>query len=137
MARDNRYSEAIAGELLERLMNGESLRGICKDDHMPYAPAIFKWINDPKHADFKEKYILARQVQAEMFADELVSLSDDCIEDDAVRVARSKLKIATRQWTISKVLPNKYGDKTTTELVGKDGSPAFTINITQAESQLC
>ena len=58
--------------------------------------------------EFSAKYARARDVQAERFADELVDIAD---ESDSEDVSKAKLRIETRKWVISKILPKKYGDK--------------------------
>ena len=43
---------------------------------------------------------------------------------DAVAVARNKLRIDTRKWILSKMLPREYGDKL--ELSGDPDKPLYT-----------
>jgi hypothetical protein len=40
---------------------------------------------------------------------------------DMEAVARSRLRIDTRKWLLSKVLPKVYGERIITEITGKDG----------------
>jgi hypothetical protein len=66
----------------------------------------------------------ARELQAEHFADEIVDIADDGRNDFMMRVRergeefvdvnrehleRSKIRIATRQWVMERILSNKYG----------------------------
>ena len=54
----------------------------------------------------------ARAVQAERWADELVTLPDSLPENvTAEQVAVAKLQVDTRKWIIGKRLPKKYGDR--------------------------
>jgi hypothetical protein len=54
-------------------------------------------------------------------ADELLDISDGEKEDSAAD--RDRLRLDTRKWLLSKCLPKIYGDKTSTEITGKDGQP--------------
>ena len=53
-------------------------------------------------------YVRARDGQAEKYADEIVEISDAATPQDA-HVAR--LKVDSRKWVASKLLPKKYGDR--------------------------
>ncbi len=69
-------------------------------------------------------------------ADELLQIADDAtsditkLESDDGRevvnhehIARSKLRVDTRKWLLSKCLPKVYGDKLLNEHSGPDGAP--------------
>ena len=68
-----------------------------------------------------------------MLADDLVSISDENYTTvDGVRerlsseaIQRNRLRVDTRKWMLSKMLPKVYGDhtKVTNEHTGKDGGP--------------
>jgi hypothetical protein len=73
-----------------------------------------------KHEDFRQLYAIAKEVQLEGYADETIEIADDQSED----VNRSRLRVDTRKWHLSKLLPKRYGD-----LIGKYEAP------TQAENQ--
>ncbi len=81
-------------------------------------------------------------------ADETVEISDDGrndwmerqSEEDKERyvlngehVQRSRLRVDTRKWLLSKALPKMFGDKITQELTGKDGGPITTADLTDQE----
>jgi hypothetical protein len=93
-------------------------------------------------------YARAREAQAELYASEIIDISDDATQDElftdegkrvcnAEFVMRSKLRVDARKWVASKLLPKKYGDKVTQEITGKDGKdlPAGPTNIIIGEMQ--
>lgn len=136
MARPSDYCTETALKICERLVEGESLRAICRDEAMPGAATVFRWLE--AHSEFQEQYARAREMQADVFADELTEISDDGRndwmkrnhgEDDPGWVAngehiqRSRLRIDTRKWIASKILAKKYGDKLETTLQGPNGGP--------------
>jgi hypothetical protein len=68
------------------------------------------------------------------WADEIIDIADDAGRDVSVdnegnqrvngeAIARSRLRVDTRKWIMSKLAPRKYGDGATQELVGKDDGP--------------
>ena len=93
-------------------MDGRSLRAICREPGMPGRATIFDWLK--ANADFRRQYALARQVQADLLAEEALEIADDTsrdfIDDKPNReaIARAKLRIDTRRWLLSHLAPKKY-----------------------------
>lgn len=110
--RPSIYSQEVTAEICERLSVGESLVKICRDDHMPCKATVFKWLR--LYPEFMDDYTVAREVQAESHADEIVAIAD---EDE--NPARAKLRIDARKWVASKLKPKKYGNFDRLELSGK------------------
>lgn len=129
--RPSIYTEELAKTICLRLSRGESLRRICQEEEMPNADTIYSWVLENKGADaegrngFSEKYRRARDIQAEVMVEEMIAIADDSSRDtmfvtrgetelpmeDKEWTNRSKLRVETRKWYISKVIPKKYGDK--------------------------
>jgi len=123
----SKFSMKLAMEICNRLIGGESLRRICRDDNMPDLKTVWRWLQaEGRMFDiFRQQYASARVLQAETFVDEIVDIADDGCNDyvereiaegvvvinpDHEHLARSKLRIDTRKWYASKVLPKIYGD---------------------------
>ena len=125
LGRPSDYTTAIADEICTRLANGESLRAICssdRDDFVPHIGTVLRWVSE--NADFREQYVRAREIQAETLADDIISIADGPKEaDDSIKTARDRLRVDSRKWVASKLLPKKYGDKVQTE---HSGSIALT-----------
>jgi hypothetical protein len=138
MARPSEFSQETADAICERIADGESLRSICRDDEMPAASTVFKWLTDFK--PFSEQYAHAREAQADSLFDEMLDIADNAQndwmerrgEEDAGWVAngehiqRSKLRIDARKWMAGKLRPKKYGEKIEQTLVGPNGGPIKT-----------
>lgn len=136
MAPQFTYTPELADEICERLARGESLRGICGDEHMPSAATVLRWARDD-HEGFAQRYARARHTGYELLADELVEIADDGTNDyverqrergtfvelDAEHVARSRLRLDTRKWILAKMLPKVYGERIAHEHTGADGGP--------------
>lgn len=115
--RPSRYSEAVAAEICTRLSEGEALRSICADDHMPAVGTVCLWASEDREG-FSERYARALQARAWLWAEEIMDIADT--GDD---VNRDKLRVDARKWALSRLLPHRYGDRQTLEHTGKDGKP--------------
>lgn len=146
MARPTKYNLELADKICERLAAGESMRSIARDDDMPAAATLFKWLRE--HEEFSEQYANAKEESADALVEDMLDIADNQVEQpildpdtklpivdkdgnpimhrDAVSVNHARLRVDTRKWAASKLKPKKYGDKVTQELTGKDGGPIQT-----------
>ena len=130
--RPTRYTADTASTICSRLAGGESLRSICRDDTMPSLSTVMGWLFDGEHEEFSQQYASAREVQAEVWADEIVAIADDTTADlttdkdgkEIVRhenIQRARLRVDARKWIAAKLLPKRYGDKL--QHTGEGGGP--------------
>lgn len=136
--RPTTYSLELASIICSHIANGESIRAISAREEMPAMSSIFLWLSI--HKEFAEQYARAKEEQAELLADEIVSIADEEqvfikerdggmteVTFDSVAVARNRLRIDARKWVASKLKPKKYGDKLA--LGGADDLPAIQQNL--------
>lgn len=129
------YSEELATDICLRISQGESVRNITKDPKMPASSTIYKWLLDKDKKEFTEQYETACNTRAELMFEELIEIADDGKNDfmekqtangesytavDSEHISRSRLRVDTRKWYLSKVLPKKFGDKLDMTTNGKD-----------------
>lgn len=112
------YTEALADSICERLIEGESLRKICRDDDMPSAGTVCRWLADDMHEGFREQYARTRENQADTLFDDVLDIADSATVE-GVQVAR--LKIDARKWMAGKMRAKKYGDKLDVGITGEIG----------------
>ena len=138
--RPSIYTQELAETICNRIASGESVRSISRDETMPNGDTIYQWVL--KRNDFSEQYARARNTQAELMFDELLEIADDGTNDWEERrfggqtvevvnneaVQRSKLRVETRKWYLSKVLPKKFGDKLDLTTQG-DKLPTPILNV--------
>lgn len=144
MARPTDYTEEIAAKICDRLMGGDSLRTICKEDDFPVCSTVFLWL--AKHEDFRTIYAAARELQQEAYLEAMLEEACDRTGDlitvgegekqsqapNSANVARSKLIADNYKWIMARLAPRKYGDKITQELTGAGGAPlTAVINVTR------
>jgi hypothetical protein len=130
------YTEEIGDLICARLAEGESLNAICAGENLPAESTVRSWAVNPEHP-ISAKYRAAREVGYMKMADELLEISDDGSNDwmerrhgddkestwvvNGEHVQRSKLRVETRKWILSKALPKVYGDKVA--VTGEGGAP--------------
>ena len=111
------YSAAIVDELCARMAQGETLPQICRDAHMPNRQTVYAWAHT--RPEFLAKFNEARERLCDFWADEIVAISDDATNDwvqrehgvvlDAEHIQRSRLRVDSRKWLLSKLAHGKYG----------------------------
>lgn len=115
LGRPSRFSDAVASQILSRVIQGESLPFICRDPDLPPYKTVANWLfsQDQEIKPFQEAYARAKEAQGEYFVEQLLAISDDDSKDEKtpIQVQRDRLKIDTRKWLASKLLPKKYGDQ--------------------------
>ncbi len=107
--RPSKYTKELATEICERIAKGESLRKICKDKDMPDRRIVHYWLLSENKKEFYHQYEIACNIRAENMFDGLTEIAD--LPDEKESPNRSRLRVDTRKWYLSKVLPKKYGDK--------------------------
>lgn len=132
--RPSAYTPELAERICLRLAQGDSLRAICRDDDVPTKSTVLLWVVDDREG-FSDQYARARQAQALDYADELLEIADESNRDtykdedgkirtDHEAIQRSKLRVDTRKWVISRILRKVYGDSVA--LTGADGEGLFS-----------
>lgn len=140
--RPTKFTPELADLICKRVSEGETLLRICKEEDMPVRSTVHEWLlntGDPKMKLFSDNYEKAVNARAELMAEELMEISDDGSNDYMIRtgkngreyetintehVQRSKLRVDTRKWYLSKIMPKKYGEKLD---LTSDGKPVLPI----------
>lgn len=135
IGRPTKYTSKLCKEICSRIADGESVRRIVKDDNMPKSSTIFRWLLDERYKEFWEQYEKSRNIQAENMFEELLDIADDGTNDwlknknglmlNKEVVLRSRLRVDTRKWYLSKVLPKKFGEKLDLTSLGDKIIPIF------------
>jgi hypothetical protein len=111
--------------ILVELMCARTLTDTCRDPEMPALGSVYHWLaKDPD--GFGVRYRCAREIGAEVMADQTVDIADDREDDwirrtnedgtaevilDPARIRRARQRIETRRWRIARILPRTYGDR--------------------------
>lgn len=129
-----RRTKGLEDRVLARIANGETVKQIARDEDMPAQNTILYWVQSDEN--FKKRYDLAREIQVDIMFDEILEIVDDGTNDwierekaggritkevDKEHINRSRLRFEARKWYLSKMMPNKYGEKVQAEVTGRDG----------------
>ena len=124
--RPSTYTAALADEILDRLVAGQSLRAICRDDHMPAESTVRAWAHRDVNG-FRDRYLTARDLGLDMLIDEMFEIADDMTRMDLLSIRKDCERIKIRQWYYAKLAPKKGGDWAQADRVGK-----VTIDVVYA-----
>lgn len=134
------FTEELAIAILTRIVEGESLRSICRDPAMPALSTVLKWRRD--NVEFAQQYTRAMIDRADTHHEDILEISDDARNDwmerhdpenpgynfNGEHVQRAKLRVEARKWSTARMNRTIYGDHVRQELTGADGGPIATRN---------
>lgn len=142
--RPTLYTTELAAEICDAVAcSQKGLKRLCEENpHWPDKSTIIRWRF--QNTEFYDQYARAKDFQVECAGDELLEIADDGSNDymlnkdgneviDHEHVRRSILRVDTRKWLLSKLLPKKYGDRVQTEISGKNGAPIEYAELTDDE----
>ena len=118
MARPTKYSEKLEDRMLEEIASGRSVISLCREeDWTPNADTWYRWMY--KIDGLSDRYTRAKAISSEYHADQILAIADEA-DNQSFQVAR--LQIDARKWVASKLVPNKYGDKSQIDHTSSDDS---------------
>ncbi len=126
--RPSKYTQEIADRICAELSQGISLRTVCKADDLPCAVTVFSWMR--KYPEFLNQYTRAKEESADAMGEDILDISDNATNDymeqndpdnpgyrvNGEHIQRSRLRVESRKWLMSKQKPKKYGDKIQQEI---------------------
>lgn len=135
IGRPSKYTPEIAAEICERLSNGEPLRQICRDEHMPAWQKIYEWMQrddalGERGAGLSGAIARARETGQDAIAEEIWLdmkqeperiLSEGGARVDSGYVQWQKAKAEIGLKLLAKWNPKRYGDRVA--LAGDAESP--------------
>ena len=134
--------------IIEHIESGNSLISALKINGMPSTDTFYKWLeevdeNGVKTESAEEKtkrYARACEIRELLLLDEILEIADKQTEDVVDKdgkvyvnhnvIQRNNLQVEARKWTLGKLNPTKYGNKTDITTGGEkiQVSPIFGTN---------
>ena len=142
--RPSKYTDKLADKICQMIAQGQSVRSICAKKDMISMQTFFRWLRE--NDKFREQYARACEERSYMHAEDIIEIADNATNDymeklegdgyifNSENVQRSRLRIDTRKWLMSKLNPKIYGDKLDMTTNGND--IGVTLSASQAEQLL-
>lgn len=117
--------------ICESIASGKSLTHACKVQKVSRASFLRMCELSEER---RNEYVRAREACLEVWADEIIDISDEAEIvantpfTGGCAVQAKSVRIDSRKWILSKLLPKKYGDASKLELTGADGGPMEVID---------
>lgn len=134
--RPTTYTIEIADMICDRIAKGESLARITTPKNMPQPSTVYKWLSEIP--EFSDKYDKAKQECAELYAEQILEIADEGVNDfnekldpdgniigwqvNKEHVQRSRLRVDARKWVAAKLKPKKFGERVQQDHTSSDGS---------------
>lgn len=157
VGRPTKFTKEIGDAICDRMADGESLLRICRDEKMPNRATVHRWllathekevegvnVTVYTYQEFCDKYEMAVALRADHMFDEIEDIADGAegivkkgAEKKSGAYAQTqRLRVDTRKWYLSKIMPKKFSDKNVHVTEDKDGNTMpITGNVIQFASQ--
>lgn len=133
--RPSKYTPELGDKICEKLAEGKSMRYISRLKSMPSCSTMFKWIREIP--EFSQQYDTAKQETHNAWFEEITDIPDNQVGNpllndegepildeagnpvmtvDAAAIQHARLRVDSRKWALSKLMPKKYGDRVTQDL---------------------
>ncbi len=123
MAYTDKQKTSIINTVCDNIEKGLSLRKALLLDGMPNRNTFYEWIDNDETK--LNQYARATEIRADLIFEDILHIADDTSKDhqtvdlDGVEITsvnneviqRSRLRVDSRKWILSKMQPKKYGDK--------------------------
>lgn len=140
--RPSLYTLELAEEICRRLSGGETLRAICSEDDKPHATTVLEWVREDR-GGISNRYTHARELGFAAIGEEMMRIADEPVRAEKVTIKadgttetvtmdavdRSRLRVDTRKWLLTKWAPKLFGDRSALEVTGKDGAPLVQVYL--------
>lgn len=118
---DPLYTPELAARVCELIaLNAEGLDKLREEnDWMPPRKTIWRW--RAAHPEFAVLFDEAKRQQMGVMMEDIIEIADDSSNDliateggfipNSAAIARARIQIDARKWTMAKIDPGKYGDR--------------------------
>jgi hypothetical protein len=100
------FSQDIADQICERMIEGEDLVTICKDEGMPSRATVYRWMGE--NPAFEAQCARAREGLADHDASMIAEIARTTTKATA---EGDRVRLAALQWLAAKRSPKRWGDK--------------------------
>lgn len=137
MAYSEKQKEDIVNKVCDRIISGEPVRDILQDPTLPKFSTFLIWLS--KDEEKSNQYARAMEIRSELLFEETLEIADNGSNDwmenndpdnpgyrlNGEHVQRSRVRIDTRKWYLSKLNPKKFGDRVQQDVTVTQAQPLF------------
>lgn len=119
------YSPELGERICDLTAAGVTMTKLCTLEGMPTRMTLWRWLSGRVEGvppDFRERFNEARNLHLAFMASEILDIADDGSNDtyidekgnrriDSDVIARSRLRVETRQWMLMALLPEQFAKK--------------------------
>jgi len=111
--------DLILNNIFDDITQGLAVRNAIKKENISFS-TFYIWLDDDE--DKSKQYARATEIRAEAMAEDILQICD-AFENDVVLdqegkeitnhnvIQRDRLRVDTRKWLMSKMMPKKYSDR--------------------------
>lgn len=112
--RPTGYTETLGKTICDKVSTTtDGLRKMCANNpEFPTSETILQWRY--KYPQFAASYAQAKLHQADLFAEQIIDICDE-EQHTSEGIQHARLRVDTRKWLTSKLIPKIYGDKVQNE----------------------
>ena len=127
--RPSAHTPEIADEICQRIAGGESLRSVCREEHMPAFSTVLLWVVHDREG-FSDQYHASREAAGYAHADEALNLRNELRAGD-LDPATAKVILDALKWGAERMAPKRHSQRQEVDHRSGDGSMSPTrIEIT-------
>ncbi len=98
----------LLNKICQLIVEGKSLRSICKLPNMPSVQAVMKWINNDEQ--FNRQYQTARENQGDLYGEMINDIAIELLTGQRTDFQNCRVAIDALKWTVSK-MNSKWSDR--------------------------
>ncbi|MDF2901050.1 MAG: hypothetical protein K0Q62_1109 [Phenylobacterium sp.] len=102
-ARPDAFEPGLGEEICRRIAAGQSMLAVCAAEDMPVAGTVYEWLRN--HPEFAERYVEAREAQAELMADLAWEIA---LRTDRESAPVARLQFDVIRWRAARLAPKAY-----------------------------
>ena len=111
-------ADAQMFEFIRRTADGESMRSICDDNHMPSTTTICTWLSKAEEGVL-EQYARAMDLRGQRFGERVAELSEKVLDTPDLDPNRARVAMDGLKWSAARLAPKRYGDRIEAHVTGE------------------
>ncbi|MEX0385860.1 terminase small subunit-like protein [Spiribacter onubensis] len=130
--RPSKAKPAITDEICRRVSEGEPIRSICADKHMPAMSTVMLWAVDGSQPEFAERYREARVAAGHAHAEKINEITRK-VEAGLLKPDQARVMMDGLKWAAERMAANAYSPRHIHDHQSSDGSMSPQSKLSDEE----